>query len=85
MAKRENLFFGKIVFFDGREYDPCTPEPDFDTGSGGTPMNTPESESPTAPPPETVSTPHSTSPATDTHSANGRLGRSQDRHAPDTE
>ena len=44
MAKRENLFFGKILFFDGREYDPCTPEPDVDPGSGGTPMNTTEKE-----------------------------------------
>ena len=38
-----------------------------------------------APPPETLSTPHSTSPASDTHSADGMLGRSQERRAQDTE
>ena len=32
MTKPQSLFFGKIIFFDGREYHPCTPEPDIDMG-----------------------------------------------------
>ena len=44
MTKPQSLFFGKVIFFDGREYDPCTPEPDLDMCGGNTSMNTTEKE-----------------------------------------